>query len=107
VVADIDGVVAHRNANPENHVVAGEELIALRSLTDIWVDANLKKTQLAKLHIGQSVDLVVDMYGSQRHFRGRISGFTMGTGSTPALLPAENATATSSRWFNRCPYESS
>ncbi|MGA2411476.1 MAG: HlyD family secretion protein, partial [Candidatus Binataceae bacterium] len=92
VVADIDGVVTSRNVNPGNHVVAGEQLMALRSLTDIWVDANFKETQLAKLRIGLPVDLDVDMYGRRQRFRGRISGFTMGTGSTLALLPAENAT---------------
>ncbi|MBV8361213.1 MAG: HlyD family secretion protein [Deltaproteobacteria bacterium] len=103
VVADIDGVVTRRNVNPGNHVVAGEELMALRSLTEIWVDANFKETQLANLRIGQPVDLVVDMYGRHRHFRGRISGFTMGTGSTLALLPAENATGNFVKVVQRLP----
>ena len=62
--------------------------MAIRSLTEIWIDANFKETQLADLRIGQPVDLDVDMYGSQQTFKGRISGFTMGTGSTLALLPA-------------------
>ena len=62
--------------------------MAVRSLTEIWVDANFKETQLADLRIGQPVDLDVDMYGSRQRFKGRISGFTMGTGSTLALLPA-------------------
>ncbi len=103
VVADIDGVVTRRNVNPVNHVVAGEELMALRSLTEIWVDANFKETQLAKLRIGQPVDLVVDMDGRKRRFRGRISGFTMGTGSTLALLPAENATGNFVKVVQRLP----
>jgi hypothetical protein len=42
--------------------------------------------------IGQAVDADVDMYGGRQLFRGRFSGFTMGTGSTLALLPGENAT---------------
>jgi membrane fusion protein, multidrug efflux system len=72
-------------------------------LTDIWVDANFKETQLAKLRIGQPVDLEVDMYGSRRHFRGRISGFTMGTGATLALLPPENATGNFVKVVQRLP----
>ena len=48
MVSDIDGVVTRRNVNPGNHVVAGEELMAVRSLTEIWVDANFKETQLAE-----------------------------------------------------------
>jgi membrane fusion protein (multidrug efflux system) len=103
VVADIDGVVTRRNVNPGNHVVAGEELMAVRSLSEIWVDANFKETQLAKLRIGQPVDLVVDMYGHHQRFTGRISGFTMGTGSTLALLPAENATGNFVKVVQRLP----
>jgi membrane fusion protein, multidrug efflux system len=103
VVADIDGVVTRRNVNPGNHVIAGEELMALRSLTEIWIDANFKETQLARLRIGQPVDLDVDMYGSRQRFHGRISGFTMGTGSTLALLPAENATGNFVKVVQRLP----
>ena len=103
VVADIDGVVTRRNVNPGDQVIAGQGLMALRSLTDIWVDANFKETQLANLRIGQPVDLDVDMYGSHRHFQGRVSGFTMGTGSTLALLPAENATGNFVKVVQRLP----
>ena len=66
--------------------------MAIRSLDEIWVDANFKETQLRDLRIGQPVDLNVDMYGGRHTFKGRIAGFTMGTGSTLALLPAQNAT---------------
>lgn len=103
VVAEIDGVVTRRNVNPGDQVLAGQGLMALRSLTDIWVDANFKETQLAELRIGQPVDLDVDMYGSRRRFQGRISGFTMGTGSTLALLPAENATGNFVKVVQRLP----
>ena len=52
----------------------------------------LRKTQLAKLRIGQPVKIEADMYGSHREFEGRISGFTMGTGQTLSLLPPRHAT---------------
>jgi membrane fusion protein (multidrug efflux system) len=103
VVAEIDGVVTRRNVNPGDHVIAGESMMALRSVTEIWVDANFKETQLSKLRIGQPVELDVDMYGSRQRFRGRISGFTMGTGSTLALLPAENATGNFVKVVQRLP----
>ncbi len=103
VVADIDGVITRRNVNPGDEVLAGQQLMALRSLTDIWIDANFKETQLAKLRIGQRADLDVDMYGRRQHFEGRISGFTMGTGSTLALLPAENATGNYVKVVQRLP----
>ena len=103
VRAEIDGVVTRRSVNPGNHVLAGESMLAVRSLTEIWVDANFKETQLAELRIGQPVDLDVDMYGDSRRFRGRVSGFTMGTGSTLALLPAENATGNFVKVVQRLP----
>ena len=77
--------------------------MAIRSLDEIWVDANFKETELRDLRIGQPVDLYVDMYGGRHVFKGRISGFTMGTGSTLALLPAENATGNFIKVVQRLP----
>jgi membrane fusion protein, multidrug efflux system len=103
VFAEIDGVITRRNVNPGNNVQVGQSLMAVRSLRDIWVDANFKETQLRNLRIGQRVDLEVDMYGGKRIFEGRISGFTMGTGSTLALLPAQNATGNFVKVVQRLP----
>jgi membrane fusion protein (multidrug efflux system) len=103
IVAEIDGVVTGRNVNPGNNVQVGQSLMAVRSLRDIWVDANFKETQLRNLRIGQPVDLELDMYGGKRTFEGRISGFTMGTGSTLALLPAQNATGNFVKVVQRLP----
>ena len=55
IVSEIDGVVTRRNVNPGNNVQAGQSLMAVRSLTEIWIDANFKETQLADLRIGQRV----------------------------------------------------
>jgi membrane fusion protein (multidrug efflux system) len=55
------------------------------------------------LRIGQPVDLYVDMYGNRHVFKGRVAGFTMGTGSTLALLPAENATGNFVKVVQRLP----
>jgi membrane fusion protein (multidrug efflux system) len=103
VRAEIDGVITRREVNPGNNVVAGQSLMAIRSLTDIWVDANFKETQLANLRIGHPATLYVDMYGNRQVFRGRVSGFTMGTGSTLALLPPENATGNFVKVVQRLP----
>ena len=103
VRADIDGVVTRRNVNPGNNLVAGQSVMAIRSLTDTWIDANFKETQLSQLRIGQPVDIDVDMYGRHQMFKGRISGFTFGTGSTLALLPAENATGNYVKVVQRLP----
>jgi membrane fusion protein (multidrug efflux system) len=103
IVAEIDGVVTRRNVNPGNDVQVGQSLMAIRSLGEIWVDANFKETQLRDLRIGQQADLYVDMYGDKRVFKGRISGFTEGTGSTLALLPPQNATGNFVKIVQRLP----
>ena len=102
ILAEIDGVVTRRNVNPGDYVQTGQNLMAIRSLNEIWIDANFKETQLGDMRIGQPVDLHVDMYGG-RVFKGRVAGFTMGTGSTLALLPAENATGNFIKVVQRLP----
>jgi len=103
IVSEIDGVVTSRNVNPGNHVSAGQSLMAVRSLTEIWVDANFKETQLGDLRIGQRVRCEVDMYGGRKEFEGRITGFTMGTGQTLSLLPPQNATGNYVKIVQRLP----
>jgi membrane fusion protein, multidrug efflux system len=103
IIAEIDGVVTRRNVNPGNNVVAGQGLMAIRSLDEIWIDANFKETQLEDLRIGQPVDVYADMYSGRRVFSGRITGFTFGTGSTLALLPPQNATGNFVKVVQRLP----
>jgi membrane fusion protein (multidrug efflux system) len=103
VYAEIDGVISRRDVNPGDNLQAGQSVMAIRSLRDIWIDANFKETQLRKLRIGQHVDLELDMYGGKQVFEGRIIGFTMGTGSTLALLPAQNATGNFVKVVQRLP----
>ena len=103
VVSEIDGVVTRRNVNPGNNDQAGQSLMAVRSLTEIWIDANFKETQLADLRIGQPVRCEVDMYEGRKEFMGRISGFTMGTGQTLDLLPPQNATGNFVKIVQRLP----
>ena len=103
VVSEIDGVVTRRNVNPGNNVQVGHSLMAVRSLAEIWIDANFKETQLADLRIGQRVRCEVDMYGRRQEYEGRITGFTMGTGQTLALLPPQNATGNFVKIVQRLP----
>ncbi len=103
VRAEIDGVVTRRNVNPGNNVSAGQSVMAIRSLNEIWIDANFKETQLADIRIGHRAEIDVDMYGDRKRFRGRVSGLTMGTGQTLALLPPQNATGNFVKIVQRLP----
>jgi membrane fusion protein (multidrug efflux system) len=103
VISEIDGVVTRCTVYPGNNVQVGQSLMAVRSLTAIWIDANFKETQLSEMRIGHRVRCEVDMYGSKKEFEGRITGFTMGTGQTLALLPPQNATGNFVKIVQRLP----
>ncbi|QEH39137.1 Multidrug export protein EmrA [Aquisphaera giovannonii] len=100
--AEFSGVIGRRVANPGNRVQAGQGLMTLRSLDDVWIDANFKETQLADLRIGQPVEIHADAYPG-RTYRGRVSGFAPGTGAATALLPPENATGNFVKVVQRLP----
>ena len=89
--APVDGQVAKRSVQVGQQVAAGAPLMAVVPLSDVWVDANFKETQLKHMKIGQPVELVSDLYGKQTVYRGRVAGFSAGTGSAFSLIPAQNA----------------
>lgn len=102
VRADVDGFVFNRSVNVGNRVAAGQRLMAIRSFAETWVEGNFKETQLAAIRIGQPVDVYVDAYPG-KVFRGRVSGFSTGTGAATSLFPAQNATGNFVKIVQRLP----
>ena len=80
----------------------GQALLALVSLTDTWVTANFKETQLDRMRAGQSVDVSIDAYGGHA-FRGHVDSLAAATGATFSLLPAENASGNFVKVVQRVP----
>jgi membrane fusion protein (multidrug efflux system) len=103
VRAPVDAIVAKRNAQVGQRVVPGTVLASLVLKNTIWVDANFKENQLAKLRVGQPVELETDTYGSSVKFTGKIIGFSPSTGSALSLLPAQNATGNWVKVVQRLP----
>lgn len=101
--APLDGQVAKRSVQVGQQVAAGAPLMAVVPLSDVWVDANFKETQLKHMKIGQPVELVSDLYGKQTVYRGRVAGFSAGTGSAFSLIPAQNATGNWIKVVQRVP----
>ena len=90
VVAPVSGRIAMKNANPGKYVMPGQSLLAIVK-EDIWVIANFKETQIAKMVVGQPVEIKVDAYPAVK-FSGHVDSLQTGTGSIFSLLPPENAT---------------
>ena len=103
LVAPLDGYVAKRGVQVGQRVQAGAPLMTLVALSDLWVDANFKESQLQSLRIGQPADVVADVYGDKVTFHGRITGLGAGTGAAFALLPAQNATGNWIKVVQRVP----
>ena len=103
LVAPLDGHVAKRGVQVGQRVQAGAPLMTLVALNELWVDANFKESQLQSLRIGQSADLVADVYGDKVTYHGRITGLGAGTGAAFALLPAQNATGNWIKVVQRVP----
>ena len=101
--APISGYVAKRAVQIGQRVAAGSPLMSIVPLNSLWVDANFKEVQLAKMRIGQDVVLHSDVYGSDVEFHGKVVGVSAGTGSAFALLPAQNATGNWIKVVQRVP----
>jgi membrane fusion protein, multidrug efflux system len=72
-------------------------------LDQVWVDANFKEPQLARMRVGQPVRLIADLYGKRVVYHGTVAGFGAGTGSAFSLLPAQNATGNWIKIVQRVP----
>jgi membrane fusion protein (multidrug efflux system) len=101
--APVTGYVAKRSVQVGQRVSPGTPLMAIVPLDGVWVDANFKEVQLTHMRIGQPVTLTADVYGSSVKYHGRIEGFSAGTGSAFATLPAQNATGNWIKIVQRLP----
>jgi len=100
--APINGMVTKRTVEPGQQFAAGQSMFALVPLDKIWITANLKETQLAKVRPGQRVKIQVDTYG-RKTFGGVVDSIASSTGSRQALLPPENATGNFVKVVQRIP----
>ncbi len=103
IKAPVDGVVSRKAAEPGMQVAAGQQIMALVPLDDIWVTANFKETQLKKMRVGQKVIIEVDTYGSSRKYNAHIDSIAAASGAKFSLLPPENATGNYVKVVQRVP----
>lgn len=100
--APIKGYVAQKSVQVGEQVQAGQPLMAIVPLDQIYVEANFKETQLTDVRIGQPATITADMYPGHI-FSGRVVGIRSGTGAAFSLLPPENATGNWIKVVQRVP----
>jgi membrane fusion protein (multidrug efflux system) len=102
IKAPTAGTVSRKTVEVGAVVQPGQPLMALVSLTDVWVVANFKETQLAEMRDGQRATIEVDALGG-RTFKGKIDSLSAATGARFSLLPPENATGNYVKVVQRVP----
>ena len=102
VMAPTDGIVNKKNVDTGANLSVGQDLLSIVPLTNLWVTANFKETQLNKMHRCQLVSLKVDALGGKK-FSGKITQIGGATGSRLALFPPENATGNYVKVVQRIP----
>jgi membrane fusion protein, multidrug efflux system len=101
VIAPVAGVVSDRTVEVGQNVSPGQELLKLIPLSDIWITANFKETQLREMKVGQHVTIDVDANG--RSYKGTVDSIAGASGARFSLLPPENATGNYVKVVQRIP----
>lgn len=102
ITAPVTGIVNKKNVQVGANLSVGQDLLTIVPLTDLWVTANFKETQLERMHPGQKVTLEVDALGG-RKFHGEVKQIGGATGSRLSLFPPENATGNYVKVVQRIP----
>ncbi|MFH7349193.1 HlyD family efflux transporter periplasmic adaptor subunit [Acinetobacter variabilis] len=103
IKAPFDGVVSRRSIQVGQRVAPGTMLMMVVPVDQLYVDANFKESQLEKVRVGQKAELTSDLYGKSVKYHGTVVGFSGGTGSAFALIPAQNATGNWIKVVQRLP----
>jgi membrane fusion protein (multidrug efflux system) len=102
ILAPTAGIVNKKNVNVGANLSVGQDLLTIVPLTNLWVTANFKETQLEHMRDGQKVVIKVDALGG-RKFHGVVRQIGGATGSRLSLFPPENATGNYVKVVQRIP----
>jgi membrane fusion protein (multidrug efflux system) len=91
IVAPREGHIAARNVRLGEYVNTGTRLMAITPTKGMWVEANLRETQLGRIRRGDRVQLGVDALPDLR-LCGYVEGYQGASGSEFAVIPPDNAT---------------
>lgn len=101
LIAPVAGIIGKKTVEKGQNVSPGQQLMAVVPLDDIWVTANFKETQLARMREGQKAEIAVDAYNKK--YTGTVERIAAATGSRYSLIPPENATGNYVKVVQRVP----
>jgi membrane fusion protein, multidrug efflux system len=98
----VDGYIGNRRAKVGAYAAAGSQVVSVVPARGLWVDANFKEDQLARLRVGQPARIEADILPG-RVFHGRVGSIAPATGAQFSILPPENATGNFTKIVQRVP----
>ncbi|WP_413624770.1 HlyD family secretion protein [Luteibacter sp. Lutesp34] len=102
VRAPVDGVIGNRRARVGGYAAAATQMLVVVPAHGLWIDANFKEDQLARMRVGQTVDVRADVLPG-RVFKGHVASLAPATGAQFSVLPPENATGNFTKIVQRVP----
>ncbi len=101
IVAPVAGIIMRRSAEVGAHISAGQQLLQIAQVSDMWVTANFKETQLRNVRPGQAATIHIDAL--KLDFNGHVQDIGATTGAVSSVLPPENATGNFVKVVQRIP----
>jgi membrane fusion protein (multidrug efflux system) len=101
ITAPVSGILSRRTVEVGQHVNAGQQMVQIAQIGDLWVTANFKETQLRRMHSGQKVTIHIDAF--KEDLDGHVESLPASTGAIASLLPPENATGNYVKVIQRLP----
>lgn len=102
IYSPVEGYVTKKSVETGDQLRAGQPVMTVVPLHDVWIIANYKETQLTRVKAGQKVRIKVDMYPGYV-YEGRVDSIMAGTGSVLSMFPPENATGSFVKVVQRIP----
>ncbi|MFL5253689.1 MAG: HlyD family secretion protein [Rhodopila sp.] len=102
ITAPVAGYVGNRYAQIGSYVSAGMNLLSIVPARGLWVDANFKEDQLARMKPGDPATIVADVLPG-RVFQGHVASLAPATGAVFSVIPPQNATGNFTKIVQRVP----
>lgn len=102
VVAPIDGIIGNHDLQPGEYLNVGQIAMPLVATDPVWIEANFKETDLAKMRVGQTAIVKVDSYPGKK-WQARVASISPASGSEFSVIPAQNATGNWVKVVQRIP----
>jgi len=102
VRAPVDATVVRINAQPGETFSAGQSVLTLVDLEQVWVTAQLEETKVERLAVGQPVQVKVDAYPGVE-LNGEIAEIGSAAGSVFAIIPTDTTSGSFTKVVQRFP----